>query len=130
MLSHESYITNFDLEYLEKKLIDTQKWSLETAKEAIRRYKNFLILLLKYPDQILAPTPDIDEVWHTHILFTREYFRDCQKIFGDYLHHAPSRNSGPEEQYAMEEAQLRTSNLYIQEFDEPYFLELNVSAFW
>lgn len=130
MLSKESSIKNLDLEYLEIRLIDKQKWSSETSKEAVRRYKNFLILILKYPDQILAPAPDVDEAWHNHILFTREYFCDCQKIFGDYLHHSPSRNSNPEEKYAMEEAQLRTSNLYIQEFNEPYFLELNVSAFW
>jgi len=130
VLSKESSIKNLDLAYLEKRLMDKQKWSLETAKEAVRRYKNFLTLLLKYPDQILAPTPDIDEAWHNHILFTREYFCDCQEIFGDYLHHSPSLNSGPEEKQAMEEAQLRTSDLYIQEFNEPFFLELNVSAFW
>ena len=130
MLSKESSIKNLDLEYLEMRLIDKQKWSSETSKEAVRRYKNFLILILKYPDQILAPAPDIDEAWHNHILFTREYFCDCQKIFGDYLHHSPSRNLGSEEKHAMEEAQLRTSTLYVQEFKEPYFLELNVSAFW
>jgi len=130
MLSKESCIKNLDLEYLEKRLIDRQKWSMEVSKEAVRRYKNFLMLLLKYPDQILAPAPDIDEAWHNHILFTRQYFCDCQKIFGDYLHHSPSRGLGAEEKYAMEEAQLRTSNLYIQEFNEPYFLELNVSSFW
>lgn len=130
MLSKASSIKNLDLEYLEKRLMDRQKWSLETSKEAVRRYKNFLTLLLKYPDQILAPAPDIDEAWHNHILFTREYFCDCQKIFGDYLHHSPSQNFDPEEKSAMEEAQLHTADLYIQEFNEPYFLELNVSAFW
>jgi hypothetical protein len=130
MLSQESHIKNLDLGYLEKKLMDRQKWSLDNAKEAVRRYKNFLILLLKYPDQVLAPAPDIDEAWHSHILFTREYIRDCQTIFGDYLHHSPSRNSGPEEKHAMEEAQFRTSDLYINEFNEPYFLELDIAAFW
>jgi hypothetical protein len=103
---------------------------MDDAREAVRRYKNFLILLLRYPDEILAPAPDIDEAWHNHILFTREYIRDCQAIFGEYLHHTPSRNSGPEEKLAMEDALVRSSDLYIQEFNEPYFLELDISAFW
>lgn len=130
MLPQESLIRNLDLQYLEERLIDREKWSQEAAKEAVRRYKNFLILLLKYPQETLAPALDIDEAWHNHILFTREYSDDCQKIFSGYLHHSPSRNSGPEEKQKMEDAQLRTSDLYIQEFNEPYFLDLNVSAFW
>lgn len=129
MLS-QTCIENLDLEYLEKRLSDRYKWSSEDASEAVRRYKNFLLLLLKYPDQVLAPAPDIDEAWHNHILFTREYMHDCQTIFGDYLHHAPSQNSDPEEKRVMQEAQSRTSDLYIQEFNEPYFLELDVTAFW
>ena len=128
MLS-QAYVKNLDLEYLEKRLTDRYKWPSENASEAVRRYKNFLLLLLKYPDEVLAPAPDIDEAWHNHILFTREYMRDCQAIFGNYLHHAPSRNS-PEEKKVMLEAQSRTSDLYIQEFNEPYLLELDIAAFW
>lgn len=130
MLSKESYLKNLDLEYLERKLAHKLKWSVEDAKEAVRRYKNFLTLLLKYPDLTLAPAPDMDEAWHNHILFTREYTRDCQAIFGEYLHHSPSRNSGPEEQQSLQEVQSQTSELYLREFQEPYFLELDVSSFW
>jgi hypothetical protein len=128
MLPQETYIKDLDLGYLEKRLRDKLQWSEDVAKEAVRRYKNFLLLLLKYPDRVLAPALDIDEAWHHHILFTREYFNDCQAIFGGYLHHSPSQHS--EERQEMEEAQSRTSDLYIEAFNEPYFLELNVSAFW
>ena len=130
MLSQESCIRDLDLRYLETRLVDKLGWPLEEAKEAVRRYKNFLILLLRHPNQVLAPAPDIDEAWHHHILFTSEYTRDCQMIFGNYLHHSPSRNSGPAEKRSMEEAQSRTSDLYIQEFNEPFFRELNVTSFW
>lgn len=110
-------------------MTDRCKWPSEDANEAVRRYKNFLLLLLKYPNEFLAPAPDIDEAWHNHILFTREYMCDCQAIFGNYLHHAPSQNS-PEEKKVMLEAQSRCSDLYIQEFNEPYLLELDIAAFW
>ncbi len=129
MLSKEDCIKNLDLDYLEQRLTHKLAWSSTEAKEAVRRYKNFLLLLLKYPDEVLAPAPDIDEAWHNHILFTREYMRDCQAIFGEYLHHSPS-NASPEEKRAMEEAQYRTSDLYIQEFKEAFFLELDTAAFW
>lgn len=129
-MSQESCIKDLDLRYLEKRLTDKLGWSAEEAKEAVRRYKNFLILFLRHPSQVLAPAPDIDEAWHHHILFTREYTRDCQAIFGGYLHHSPSSNSDPEEKLFMEEAQSRTSDLYVQEFDEPFFRELNIASLW
>ena len=127
MLSH---IKNLDLAYLEKRLAEQERWAPADAREAVRRYKNFLFLLYKYPGCSLAPAPDIDEVWHNHILHTREYDRDCQEIFGRYLHHAPAQDSGREEKKAMEESLSRASDLYIREFNEPYFLELDISAFW
>ncbi len=32
----------------------------------------------------------IDEMWHTFVLFTREYHSFCAEFFGHYLHHAPT----------------------------------------
>ena len=37
----------------------------------------------------LQPTHVVDIFWHTHILFTRKYFKDCEAVFGQYLHHEP-----------------------------------------
>ncbi len=130
MLSKETLIRNLDLEFLEKRLVHREGWSQEDAKETVRRYKNFLILLYKYPDHLVAPAPDIDEAWHNHILYTQEYTRDCNTIFGGYLHHTPAQSSDAEEKRMMEEAQLHAADLYIKEFDEPYFLEIDISSFW
>jgi hypothetical protein len=127
--TQELKIKNLDLVYLEKRLVDRNRWSEEEAKETVRRYKNFLLLLLKYPDETLAPAPDIDEAWHNHILFTREYMRDSEAIFGSYLHHTPSQE-GEEEKLVMKEAQRLSADLYIREFNEPYLLELDIAEFW
>ncbi len=43
----------------------------------------------------------LDEMWHTFILFTREYTAFCLDKFGYYLHHMPTVSGG-------EEAKLRT----------------------
>jgi hypothetical protein len=32
----------------------------------------------------------IDEMWHTFILFTREYDEFCTRYFGAFIHHAPT----------------------------------------
>ncbi len=37
----------------------------------------------------------IDDMWHTFLLFTREYMDFCQRYFGEFLHHAPE--TGEEE---------------------------------
>ncbi len=41
---------------------------------------------------VLTPTPDVDEVWHAHLLHTKDYLRDCMRVFGRFLHHEPSEH--------------------------------------
>jgi hypothetical protein len=36
----------------------------------------------------MAP-PEVDEVWHAHLLDSLPYSEDCRRIFGAYLHHDP-----------------------------------------
>ena len=50
-----------------------------------------------YPDEVLVPTKDMDEFWHMHILHTKFYMKDCQNLFGRYLHHTPSDEHGVSE---------------------------------
>ena len=129
MLSKEACIRQLDLGFLVRRLVDRERWTLEDAIEAVRRYKNFLILVYRHPREPLAPAPDMDEAWHAHILFTEKYTTTCQEIFGGYLHHTPAEGS-PSEQKTMVDAQQNTARLYRKEFNEPYSLELDVSSFW
>ena len=64
-------------------------WDSKKADYFIEEYKGFLFLIWKYPNKRFAPTREMDEVWHTHILFTKKYFKDCNKIFNRYIHHDP-----------------------------------------
>lgn len=81
-------------------------WSEREAKEIIHEYRAFLTKLFdknrngeledekldfnEILDQDkLEFSQAIDIVWHTHILFTKKYHADCQKLFGRYLHHLP-----------------------------------------
>lgn len=123
------YIRKLDLEYLARRLAFKENWVLEEAQEAVRRYKNFLILRCKYPHLKGAPAEDIDAVWHAHILHTREYTEDCNKMFGIYLHHAPARGTEGEKEL-LEEKYKQYAELYHKEFNELYSPNIDVSTFW
>lgn len=43
--------------------------------------------------KVLAPSERIDLAWHEFLLFTKEYHRFCQRMFGFFIHHNP-RESG------------------------------------
>jgi hypothetical protein len=85
-------IRKLDLDCVLTKLMDEHEdWSRARAEEAIEGYRYFLGLCHYYfvVDLRLVPARDIDEAWHSHILFTEKYDQDCNHIFGAKLHHFP-----------------------------------------
>ncbi len=112
-------IERINLEGVKKKLLLSKRrggsgWKERRADEAIEWYRRFLGLVAQ-GNHFLIPTPDIDEVWHRHILSTAQYFRDCESIFGRYLHHRPSDGT-PETKKRLRVNFRRTLSLYRQEF--------------
>lgn len=67
----------------------------------------------KYSEQDLPPSQDIDEVWHAHILHSKEYTDFCKLVFGDYLHHNPGQEDG---EYFQKNFETQTQELYKKEF--------------
>ena len=63
--------------------------SKKEVRNSVELYKKFLSLKRKYPDSVLVPTGEIDSVWHTHILDTKNYADDCNMLFGKFMHHKP-----------------------------------------
>lgn len=61
----------------------------EDLARAEQLYRQFLTLKAKFPTTSFVPPKLVDEVWHAHITFTRQYFADCDLLFGEYLHHTP-----------------------------------------
>lgn len=64
-----------------------KRWSKSTLENLIFQYRAFLYIKYKYPEEVFAPTDDVDQLWHEHILHTEKYFLDCEYLFGKYLHH-------------------------------------------
>lgn len=68
---------------------DAGAWTQERAEKAVEDYKRYLAITKALDGYQLVPNGDIDEIWHYHILDTRQYVEDCYKIFGGFLHHYP-----------------------------------------
>jgi hypothetical protein len=86
-------IDKLDLSMVKMKLCLTiekegKGWSQLQAEASEVQYKRFLKLCVLYEGRVV-PTRDIDEMWHAHILDTKAYIEDCQRVFGSYLHHFP-----------------------------------------
>lgn len=115
------YIEQLDLKYIIDAMCSPSyalpQWTGTDAMHCAKLYKNFLFLQKKHFRAPLVPTREIDEFWHNHILYTQNYFRDCQHIFGHYLHHQPA--SPHENPKRLIDDYLKTKQLYFEAFREP-----------
>ena len=82
---NEIHFTKIKNKLLKKRA--SLKWSKQNVDEALELYQMFLFLCWKYPSKKIVPTFEINVVWHEHILQTKKYILDCEKVFGQYLHH-------------------------------------------
>jgi hypothetical protein len=115
-------IANLDLEMVKMKLMDEEEglgWTTEQCDVAEMEYKRFLHLNKKFPDEVIVPHKTMDLMWHQHILDTRAYISDCNKIFGEYFHHFPYFGIRSEEdKQDLTIAFDETQNIYAKEFGD------------
>jgi hypothetical protein len=115
-------IQALDLDPIKFKLMDHEEgqgWSREYVDQMAIEYKRFLTLSVKYPDETIAPSKDVDKFWHGHILDTMKYAEDCENVFGYFLHHFPYFGMRGEEDAAnLAEAGKTTNRLYEKEFGD------------
>ena len=121
----DTRIQDFDLTRIMWKIGDPGEgngFTPQRLAQAEMDYRRFLHLHLKYPDIEIVPTKLIDEVWHQHILDTRAYAKDCQDIFGDFLHHYPYFGMyGEKDQANLQKCFERTQQIWMNCFGEPMF---------
>ncbi|XHS77750.1 TIGR04222 domain-containing membrane protein [Burkholderiaceae bacterium UC74_6] len=100
------------LEFLVPKLMAEQGWSRDRALQAIEEYRRFCLLAL---NGHAVPSRQVDEVWHLHLTFTRDYWqRFCPDALGTELHHEP----GPTDA-VMRERYAETLARYAETFGPP-----------
>lgn len=83
-------IGKLDLDPIKVKLMDPAEgegWPRDVVDGMEVLYKQFLTLNVVHSG--IVPTKNIDTFWHYHILDTMKYAKDCDRVFGYFLHHFP-----------------------------------------
>lgn len=83
-------------------------WTPSQAQYADKWYRRFLVLAVKYPNIVLVPTEEVDELWHMHVLDMDAYDKDMNRILGRKLFHTPLF-SGEDMSKEFAETQLSSS---------------------
>ena len=114
-------IASMDLEMVKMKLQDSDEglgWTPMQVESAEVEYKRYWHLCLTY-GKGMVPNKIMDQMWHYHILDTRAYHKDCQEIFGGYMHHYPYFGMrGEQDAKDLEQSFYKTKDLYLEAFGE------------
>lgn len=71
-------------------------WTAEYAARVIGEYKRFMFLAATV-DHPVTPSDAVDQVWHLHLCYTRDYWeRFCPEVLGRPLHHGPTAGGDAE----------------------------------
>lgn len=99
-------------------------WSLDMARTAVGEYRRFCFLAMVSRGHPMTPSEEVDEVWHLHLTFTRDYWeRWCGNALRRPLHHDPTEG-GPAENARYRAQYAETLALYERYFGPP------PEAFW
>jgi hypothetical protein len=92
-------------------------WSADFARCAYQEYLRFCYLVAaRLTANPLSPSHSVDQVWHLHLIHTRDYWRVfCPNALGIELHHTPSDGSA-HHHLKMREQYAQTLKLYEAEF--------------
>jgi len=118
------YIARIDFTLLKAKLMLSREeggeaWSAQDVDKVEVKYKKWLFLKRKYPNELIPPPRDIDTFWHGHILDTLTYQRDSLALFGKYLNHYPYFGMrGKADHEKLMEAFENTKRLYQEEYGD------------
>ncbi len=85
----------YDLSFLAERLERKQLVPADHIERAILEFKRYMALIGLGYRGIGMINPEVDEVWHTFILFTRKYHQFCEEIFGEFIHHTPETSAEP-----------------------------------
>jgi hypothetical protein len=133
MIVEDKAIADLDFELIKRKLTHGKSglgWSRERAEAVEHEYRRFLYLMKRFPNELTAPSVEVDTFWHQHILDTAKYAHDCMAVFGYFLHHYPYLGLKDEADNARRlRAGARMRELYEASFGAPSASDSGRTAF-
>ncbi len=101
-----------------RRLAREQGWTLTEARAAVDEYRRFCFLACVGDDHA-TPSAEVDEVWHLHLIHTRDYWSTfCPEVLQSTLHHGPTRG-GNDERMRYRQQYADTLARYEQWFGPP-----------
>jgi hypothetical protein len=98
------------MDFFKEKLMSMYDWSLEYTEKVIFEYRKFMFLAVQFR---VAPSWEIDQVWHLHLLYTDYYWNVwCKKVLKKKIHHNPN----PKNFNSSVDEYFETKKIYLQVF--------------
>ncbi len=117
IMRHDLDRTDVSLPF-SRRLARENGWTDDYAARVIKEYKKFVYLTCISPREELTPSDEVDQAWHLHLVYSRDYWGEfCPRVLGKELHHGPTEG-GPVEAQKFERNYLRTLELYHRIFGE------------
>ena len=88
------------------------------VNEMAVEYRRFIGVIAAFPKEMFPVSEAVDEMWHTHILFTSDYRVMGQAVRGEYINHHPIL-SEEERQKVLPYYTEGTLRRYVQLYGEP-----------
>ncbi|WP_221089053.1 glycine-rich domain-containing protein [Deinococcus aquaedulcis] len=100
-----------------RRLSQAQGWTPAQTQVAAREYRRFVYLAATCPHPV-TPSRAVDEVWHLHLTFTRDYWERLTPLLPRPLHHEPGEGH-PEDAARFEAQYAQTLEAYAAAFGHP-----------
>ncbi len=81
---------SFDIAPIIRRFANQRNISFDRASVVADEMLRYLALSTTDTEQGLTVTGEVDEMWHTFILFTQRYNDFCKAIGTDFIHHTPA----------------------------------------
>jgi hypothetical protein len=88
-MEYKDIIIDNNSEDFISRVMNENLWNRDYTLRVIEEYKKFIWLSVK---MAVSPSHQIDQVWHTHILYTKDYTDMCNTLAGQYIHHNPTNS--------------------------------------
>ena len=101
-----------------RRLMREQGWTAAFARAAIEEYRRFHFLICVQSEP-LTPSVAVDQVWHLHMTYSRDYWgRWCGDALRQPVHHEPTRG-GRDQGIQFDRQYARTLATYETYFGTP-----------
>lgn len=79
-----------------QRLAKENGWDAGRAERVIEEYRRFCFLAVTAGHPV-TPSEAVDQVWHLHLAYTRDYWQEfCPNVLGRELHHGPTQGGAAE----------------------------------